>query len=55
MAGEFVLQSDVEQEVDDVAILHDVFLALAADLALGLGICQGADCLLILVGDDLGA
>ena len=32
----------IEKEVDDVAVFHDVFLAFAADLALGLGIGHGA-------------
>ena len=45
---------DVEQEVDDVAVLHDILLALGANLALGLGGGHGADVLQILKGDDLG-
>ena len=45
----------IKQEVDDVAILHDVFLALAADLALSLGGCHGAQCLQIVKGDDFRA
>ena len=45
---------DVKQEVDDVAVLHDILLALGADLALGLGGGHGADGLQILEGDDFG-
>ena len=51
---EFLHGLDVEQEVDDVAVLHDVLLALGADLALGLGGGHGTDGLQILEGDDLG-
>ena len=46
---------NVEQEVDDVAVLHDVVLALAADQALCLGGSHGAAGLHILKGNDLGA
>ena len=45
---------NIEQEVDDVAVLHDILLALGANLALGLGGGHGADGLQILEGDDLG-
>lgn len=45
---------DVEQEVDDVAVLHDVVLALAADQPLCLGGSHGAAGLHILKGNDLG-
>ena len=44
----------IEQEVDDVAVLHDILLTLGANLALGLGGSHGADVLHILEGDDLG-
>ena len=42
----------IEQEVDDVAVLHDIFLAFAADQALGLGGGHGAASLHVLKGDD---
>ena len=51
---EFLHGLHVEQEVDDVAVLHHVLLAFAADLALGLGGGHGANGLQILEGDDLG-
>ena len=55
-AGLFILRFlDVEQEVDDVAVLHDVVLALAADQTLCLGGSHGAAGLHILKGNDLGA
>ena len=45
---------DVEQEVDDVAVFHDVFFAFAADFALGFGVGHGAEGLQVFEGDDLG-
>ena len=49
-----VLFLDVEQEVDDVAVLHDIFLAFGADFALALGIGHGAQRLEIVKGNDRG-
>ena len=46
---------NIEQEVDDVAVLHDVVLAFAAYQALCLGGCHGAAGLHILKGDNLSA
>ena len=45
----------IEQEIDDVAVLHHIFLAFAADLALCLGVGHGAEALQVFKGDDLGA
>ena len=45
--------SNVKEEVDDVAVLHHVFLALAAHQTLGLGGGHGAAGLHVLEGDDL--
>src|SRR5689334_11975499 len=46
--------SDVEAELDYVAVLHDVVLAFHADLADGAGLDQGAGLDEVGVGDDLG-
>ena len=45
----------VEQEIHDVAVVHDILLALAAQQALCLRIGQRAAGLEIVEGDDLGA
>merc|ERR1719478_45208 len=47
--------SDVESEEHDVALLHDVVLALGARLALRLGLLLGAARDEVLVADGLGA
>src|SRR5690554_2451671 len=46
--------SHVEAELHDVAVLHDVLLALHAHLALGLGLGHGAGGDEVVEGDDLG-
>ena len=45
----------VEPEQNDVAVLHDVLLALGADETCLLGGVHGAETHEIVVGDDLGA
>src|SRR5215207_11243717 len=47
--------SDVEAEVDDVALLHDVVFAFEAEEALLAGGGVGAGAGEVVVGDDLGA
>ena len=44
----------IKQEVDDVAVLHYVFLTFTANQALALGIGHGAAILHILEGNDRG-
>src|SRR5699024_1180646 len=44
----------VEQEVDNVAVFHDVFLAFTANQALGLGGGHGAAGFHILKGNNFG-
>ena len=46
--------SDVEPELDDVAVLHDVFFALDAELAGLAGFGLGAEGDKIVEGDGLG-
>ena len=48
-------RSDVEEEVHDVAVLHDVLLALDADLAHVAARLFGAQRHVVVVLDDLGA
>ena len=48
------IRLNVKQEVDNIAVFHNIFLALAADQALGLGVGHGAASLHILEGNDLG-
>ena len=48
-------RSDVEEEVQDVAVLHDVLLALDADLAHVAARLFGAQRHVVVVLDDLGA
>ena len=43
----------IKKEVDDVSVLHNIFLALAAHQTLGLGSGHGAAFLHILEGDYL--
>ena len=45
---------NVKQEVDNVAVFHDVLLALTADQSLCLGCGHGAAGFHILKGNDLG-
>ena len=52
ISGRF--DSDVEQEVDNVAVFHDVLLALASKKPLRLGVCQRAAGFEIVECDDLG-
>ena len=47
--------SNVEKEVDNVAVLHDILLTLRTDQPLGLGIGHGTAILQILKGNHLGA
>src|SRR4051794_21233743 len=49
----FCADSDVEAELHHVAVLHDVVLALHADLAELLGLEHGAGCHEVVEGDDL--
>ena len=54
-SGLIVIQLYVEQEVDHVAVLHHILLALGTNQSLGPGSSQGAARLEIVVGNDLGA
>ena len=47
------MRSDIKEEVDNVAILHHIFLAFAADFAEGLCISHGAAFLHIIEGNNL--
>ncbi len=49
-----VAESDVEEEIHNVAVLHHIILPLAADQTFGFGGGHGAAGLEILEGDDLG-
>ena len=51
----YKLRLYIKEEVDDVAILHHIFLALTADKTLGFGVCHSAASFHILKSNDLGA
>ena len=52
--GRRAVKSDVEPELDDVAVLHDVFFALDAEFAGIAGFALGAEGNEVVEGDGFG-